>query len=495
LKKFPPSLAVYILPLLITLMIAFWQRAEHQRVRENHRQSLITRSRDISTSLAIVMQSQRRFGGFVARTRLESALEGLLQTHELRAVMLLNRSLDVVAEAGLVEGIDTEEVIEEGVRWDRNKVSFFNLVDLGAGISTNVPSGPAIVMDPPEGTPGDGSRRRFRIRRPETEDPEGNADVEEPATPDAPDEPPPPRFSRPPWMDSENYQRLQEQQGVHGFVIEMSSAAMSAAIQQDFKNRTIIVIFAGLAAFSGAFAWRYVSRNSEVELRLIRTSEQNIHLREMNMAAAGLAHETRNPLNLIRGKAQMISSLQDAPEEIRTQCGEIATEVDRVTSQLNEFINYSKPRDVKRMPIRLTQVFEDILRTLKPDMDDQGVELHWKKQDVEIEADEKMLRQVLFNLLLNALQVQEDGGAIHIRTGQLENGSIYIEIADEGPGIDPELRDSVFEPYVTAREGGTGLGLAIVKQIILAHGWEIRCLPSEKGACFRTAQIKSTSHS
>ncbi len=78
----------------------------------------------------------------------------------------------------------------------------------------------------------------------------------------------------------------------------------------------------------------------------------NTHLKEMNLAAAGLAHETRNPLNIIRGLAQMISKQHDTPPEIRDKSRAIMDETDRVTAQLNEFINYSRPREVRRAASR-----------------------------------------------------------------------------------------------------------------------------------------------
>ena len=95
-------------------------------------------------------------------------------------------------------------------------------------------------------------------------------------------------------------------------------------------------------------AWRSLDKTSELQLRLVRASELNLHLKELNLAAAGLAHETRNPLNIIRGLAQLISKQQNASPEIQAKSREIINETDRVTAQLNEFINYSRPREVRR---------------------------------------------------------------------------------------------------------------------------------------------------
>ena len=82
-------------------------------------------------------------------------------------------------------------------------------------------------------------------------------------------------------------------------------------------------------------------KRAELQIRLVRASELNSHLKEMNLAAAGLAHETRNPLNIIRGLAQMLSKQTDAPPDIREKTRVIMDETDKVTAQLTEFINYS----------------------------------------------------------------------------------------------------------------------------------------------------------
>src|SRR2546428_14061230 len=123
----------------------------------------------------------------------------------------------------------------------------------------------------------------------------------------------------------------------------------------------------GLDSMSGsgfALAWRNLVKSSDLQARLVATSELNTPLKEMNLAAAGLAHETRNPLNIIRGLAQMISKQKDASPEVRGHSREIIDETDRVTAQLNEFINYSRPREVRRSSVSLSLVAGEGVRAL-----------------------------------------------------------------------------------------------------------------------------------
>src|SRR5260370_36903620 len=123
----------------------------------------------------------------------------------------------------------------------------------------------------------------------------------------------------------------------------------------------------------------------------------------MNLAAAGLAHETRNPLNIIRGLAQMISKQPDAPAEIREKSRAIVDETDKVTVQLNEFINYSRPREVRPTVLALGPAINEIVHALSYDIEEKKVQIEVNGEPLYIEADEHLLRQTLFNLLLTPL--------------------------------------------------------------------------------------------
>ena len=227
----------------------------------------------------------------------------------------------------------------------------------------------------------------------------------------------------------------------------------------------------------------------------MRARELNTHLKEMNLAAAGLAHETRNPLNIIRGLAQMISKREDAPPEIREKTRGIIDETDKVTAQLNEFINYSRPREVRRRALALGSVVNEVVHALNYDLEENHIRLEVKGEPVNIEADEQLLRQALFNLLLNAVQAVNGSGLIEVCAEKRTASEAMLEVRDNGPGVPSERRTEIFKPYFTTQKQGTGLGLAVVQQIVLAHGWEIECLPNEpKGAVFRITHLKLAGH-
>ena len=493
------SIWIYGLLLAAWILVLGWQVAEHFRVRRSARAELIYRAKDISTTVGIVLRSQRHFGGVVTKERLESALAGLVKPDELTAIALLNAAGDVVACAGATNDLIFKGAIRPAELWEDETVTLMNPVDLGTNVMRDVEeTNPPIVLSrqdfprssgtnrppPPEPVPGepgginpvDGSNALPPAMGPGRS--RGGSDGR-------------PRFGRPRWMSEEEFKSVIEKQGVHSFVIVMSTQSVRATCNQDLWLRLIIGVLATVSVVGLGSAWSNLTTSSELQIRLIRASELNTHLKEMNLAAAGLAHETRNPLNIIRGLAQMISKQEDASPAIRDKTREIIGETDRVTAQLNEFINYSKPREIRRSAIALGPLVGEVVRTLSHDIEEKSIRLHVAEKQITIEADEQLLRQALFNLLLNAIQAVDNGGEIQFAAEKLNSSEAFLEIRDNGPGVPADRRKEVFKPYFTTQQNGTGLGLAVVQQIVLAHGWEIECLANEpRGAIFRITHLE-----
>ncbi|MBN2327081.1 MAG: hypothetical protein JXR73_07990 [Candidatus Omnitrophica bacterium] len=302
-----------------------------------------------------------------------------------------------------------------------------------------------------------------------------------------------PRFDRPFWMDQDQYQSLLEKQGLHGFIMVLSTHEYNTSLDKDIWMRSIIGAFSLLAMFGIWLAWQNLIKSSELQLRLVRASEMNAHLREMNVAAAGLAHETRNPLNIVRGYAQMISKQGDASTDIRTRSMKIIEEVDLITAQFNEFIDYSKPREPKRAPVVLNSVIRDVERALRSDLEDKEIDFQLSGPELTIHADESLLRQIIFNLLINSIQAVDQAGKIEIILKRSSALEACLEIQDNGPGVPKENQDKIFQPYFTTNEKGTGLGLAMVRQIVMSHGWSIDYMDAPRqGATFLISGMKTT---
>jgi signal transduction histidine kinase len=281
-------------------------------------------------------------------------------------------------------------------------------------------------------------------------------------------------------LDEKEIRSLIEKRTLHGLLLTMSTEGLEAAATRDLWLRTIIMSLAMLAALGAGLAWSNLAKSSELQLRLVRASELNTHLKEMNLAAAGLAHETRNPLNIIRGLAQMISKQPGTPPETQKKSREIVDEADKVAAQLNEFINYSRPREVRRTKLALGSVVNEVVRALNYDLDEKKISLQVKGEQLNIEADEQLLRQAL-----------NGNGEIQIVAEKRNATEACLDVRDNGPGVPPDRRTEIFKPYFTTQKGGTGLGLAVVQQIVLAQDWEVECLGNEpQGAVFRITHLK-----
>lgn len=492
----PPSKRRWLIPALLLgggVGVCAWQITEHIRFRGTSAQTLINRGRDITSTMGVLLRSQRRVG-IVSRDRLEAALQDLIRPGELESIAILGATGETIASAGARVELTPEMQQARGIYWREHTLTILNLMDLGAnaGDDASRPRAPIVVADErtarsflravPQRRPADSTAKAAG----ETAPPPG-ADT---ATPAGTNLPRPP-FARPSWMSHEEYDAVIQKQGVHSLVISLSTEQMHRLVNNDLLLRSLVSLLALGGAVMSTLAWRDNRRNAELQIRLVKAGEMNTHLKEMNLAAAGLAHETRNPLNLIRGFAQMISLEAKTSPKLQQHASAIIEETDRVTVQLNEFINYSKPREAQPGPVHVAQLVADVARTLLPDLEEKHIQLAPLDSPLRIEADEQLLRQAIFNVLLNATQAVAPGGRIEVRLAAVSPTEATLEIADDGPGVPAEHRATIFKPYVTMRPKGVGLGLAIVAQIAAAHRWDVACLPNEpRGAVFRFSHLK-----
>jgi signal transduction histidine kinase len=188
----------------------------------------------------------------------------------------------------------------------------------------------------------------------------------------------------------------------------------------------------------------------------------------------------------------MLARASGASADAQDKARIIVGETDKVTAQLTEFINYSRPREVRRAKVLPAAIASEVVRTLGYDIEEKKLSVEVAGENFGVEADEQLLRQVLFNLLINAIQAAGENGRIQVALTRAEKNEAVLEVRDDGPGVAAENRREIFKPYFTTHQKGTGLGLAVVQQIVHAHGWEIECLGNEpRGAIFRVSHLKS----
>jgi len=143
-------------------------------------------------------------------------------------------------------------------------------------------------------------------------------------------------------------------------------------------------------------------------------------------------------------------------------------------ARLDEFLLLSRPSTLACSRFSVRTLVEELVDLLRPDLEAKGATFRIVGSDIDVDADREQTRRLLLNLLLNATQAIDAGGAILI---ELRGGEIRIR--DDGCGVPQSIRESLFEPYVSTRQGGTGLGLAIARQIAMAHHWRLRYEPGQ----------------
>ena len=198
--------------------------------------------------------------------------------------------------------------------------------------------------------------------------------------------------------------------------------------------------------------------------------------------AAMVAHEVRTPLNALSINVQMAERLlRRADEKSRSRArellGSLRGEVQRINALLEEYLAATRrPRsDEAKARVPLNEVAVEALRFVRPQATRQGVSATWQPDEnlVDVFGDRAKLRQVILNLLLNAIQAMPEGGSLTLRTRAGANRS-ELSVQDDGPGIDPEQQQRIFKPFVTSKAKGTGLGLAVCDRLVREAGGTIR---------------------
>ncbi len=229
----------------------------------------------------------------------------------------------------------------------------------------------------------------------------------------------------------------------------------------------------GLGLGALIVAWVQGIRRRLVISQLQLEQTRGAHIEELSLAASGLAHETKNPLGIIRGLAQQLEHALNASNEQRERAVHIQEEADRAVGYLGDFISYARVQQPDMETVSVSTIMNKAVSVLESDIEQLGVNITVKAPSTSIWADRQMLLQMLLNLLLNSFDASSRGDLLELHFEQHGRRG-HLEVRDHGKGIDAELKSEVFKPYVTGRPDGHGLGLAIVKRMAEQHGWVIK---------------------
>lgn len=197
-------------------------------------------------------------------------------------------------------------------------------------------------------------------------------------------------------------------------------------------------------------------------------------LKSVGEVAAAIVHEIRNPLSAIKGAAQIIEKAvpQDSPR--RRFITIIEEEVDRLNRLVTEFLTFARPRQPEKSPSDLNQLIESIITFTSKEATNRGVRLVPQLDEhlPAVEVDVEQIRQVLLNLILNAIHAMPQGGVVEVCSKRVA-AVVELAVRDYGTGIDPAIRDKIFDPFFTTKPEGSGLGLSVAYGLVKQHEGEI----------------------
>jgi PAS domain S-box-containing protein len=216
----------------------------------------------------------------------------------------------------------------------------------------------------------------------------------------------------------------------------------------------------------------------EEQLRLKDT------LARLGELTAGLAHEFRNGLATIHGYARLMNP-EGLPPTERKYVEALRAETESLGQLVTNFLNFARPTQLAAAPVDLEQVARRVAEEHQPEASSSAGTIVVCGTWATVDGDEVLLRQALSNLVRNAVEATVGAGQVpDIRLEASPDASsrtLRIHVTDNGPGIDPSMRDKVFRPFVTMRANGTGLGLALVQKIVVTHNGRVQALAGPDG--------------
>jgi two-component system sensor histidine kinase HydH len=191
-------------------------------------------------------------------------------------------------------------------------------------------------------------------------------------------------------------------------------------------------------------------------------------------AAAYVSHEIKNPLMVIGGMANQVERRLAEDPAAQEKLRIIQIEVKRLESFLGELRDFLRPAQPTKQEIDLNQVIREVKALMEEAIREKGIRLEDRLHPdlPPVGADPNQIKQVLLNLVKNALEATEDQGAILVSSGT-DDGRVWFSVQDTGKGMSEDVQEKIFHPFYTTKEKGTGLGLAVINKIVTDHHGDI----------------------
>ncbi len=227
----------------------------------------------------------------------------------------------------------------------------------------------------------------------------------------------------------------------------------------------------------------HLARSFERMRQGLKEAQRREKLASLGELSAGLAHEIRNPLGIIKNAAEGLLGRERSKEEQAQLLDIIVQETRRLNRLVTDFLDFARPRPPEKVPVSLERLVEEVVFSLEGEARERGISLDEDVEEILLPLDRHQIRQVLLNLLLNALEATPSGGQVRVVLTR-EGEWAVLRVEDTGRGIPAEHLDRIFDPFFTTKERGTGLGLALVYRMVEAHGGTIKVKSNGEGTVF-----------
>jgi PAS domain S-box-containing protein len=251
---------------------------------------------------------------------------------------------------------------------------------------------------------------------------------------------------------------------------ELTSGEIQA-VTKGGKDVSLATHVARLIDTDGAILGGVVTMDDQTEVKaLTEQLARADRLAALGELVAGVAHEIRNPLAVIKGSLQVYEETGGDPAELEELTDVVSQEIERLDKVIKGLLDFGKPAPPEVQPVDPVRLFEETVTLAGKYAEQQGVEIVVRPPDgaPAILADPDQLKQVMVNLITNAVQAMPEGGEVTLGVREAA-GRVAITVSDQGSGMPPGEVSKVFDPFHTGREDGTGLGLTIVHRIIDEH--------------------------
>lgn len=258
--------------------------------------------------------------------------------------------------------------------------------------------------------------------------------------------------------------------GVAVGLILLAALLPMALLDSERNPRWLVVDALEFAIYMAAgIALGWLRDRERAQMQRMREAES---LAAMGRAVSAVAHDMRTPLMTIGGFTTQLRRNLDDDDPAAYKMDIIINQTRRLEHMVQDMLDFSRPLEVHPVPVDPARFLEESLALAEPLAAQAAVSLTWRGlgQSGALQLDGERVQQALLNLIANAVQASPPGAGVTITVSGARSGEVRLEVADQGPGIPPDQRALVLQPFYTTKREGNGLGLSIVRKIVEAHG-------------------------